>query len=181
VSRKRAVFDWSFALVAALSIGSAAYVFMRDGAEISRVILMEDMELLLAILPKVAAGCLIGALVRLLVPREFIVRWVGKGSGLKGLAIAAAVGAIFPGGPFTIFPLAGAFLLSGADRGSAVAFVTAWLLLGVNRMLIWELPFFGGDVVALRLLVSLPMPVLAGYLARIADRLIPEGTAQPMP
>jgi uncharacterized membrane protein YraQ (UPF0718 family) len=100
---------------------------------------------------------------------------------VKGLAIATFVGAIFPGGPFTIFPLAGAFMLSGADRGSAVAFVTAWLLLGVNRAIIWEAPFFGTDVVAVRFLISLPLPVLGGLLARLADRLLPGVGAQPSP
>jgi uncharacterized membrane protein YraQ (UPF0718 family) len=181
VSRRRPTFDWAFGLVAALSLGCAAYVLRRDGLAVSRDILIEDIELFLTILPKVAAGCLIGALVRLLVPREIIVRWVGEGSGLKGLAIATGVGAIFPGGPFTIFPLAGAFMLSGADRGSAAAFVTAWLLLGVNRAIIWELPFFGTDIVALRFLISLPLPILAGALVRLGDRLIPERTPQPMP
>jgi uncharacterized membrane protein YraQ (UPF0718 family) len=175
-ANKRSVLDWPFVIVAALSIGSAAFVLHRDGAGVARAILVEDIELFLTILPKVAAGCLIGALVRLLVPREVIVRWVGQGSGLKGLAIATAVGAIFPGGPFTIFPLAGAFMLSGADRGSAVAFVTGWLLLGVNRAIIWELPFFGTDFVALRFLISLPLPLLAGLLARGVDRLAPERT-----
>jgi uncharacterized membrane protein YraQ (UPF0718 family) len=181
VTRRRAVFDWPFALVAALSIGSAAYVFSRDGAGVFRAIFADDIELFLTILPKVAAGCLIGAFVRLLVPRELIVRWVGEGSGVKGLAIATCVGAIFPGGPFTIFPLAGAFMLSGADRGSAVAFVTAWLLLGVNRAIIWEAPFFGTDVVAVRFLISLPLPIVGGLLARAADRLRPEGGSQPSP
>jgi uncharacterized membrane protein YraQ (UPF0718 family) len=181
VSRKRPLFDWAFGLVAALSLGSAAYVLSRDGLPVSRAILVEDIELFLMILPKVAAGCLIGAFVRLLVPREIVVRWVGAGSGMRGLAVASAVGAIFPGGPFTIFPLAGAFMLSGADRGSAAAFVTAWLLLGVNRAIIWELPFFGTDVVMLRFLVSLPLPLLAGLLVRLGDRLFPETGAQPTP
>jgi uncharacterized membrane protein YraQ (UPF0718 family) len=181
VSRKRAVLDWPFAIVAALSLGSAAYVLSRDGVGVAQAILVEDIELFLTILPKVAAGCLIGALVRLLVPREVIVRWVGEGSGLAGLAIATAVGAIFPGGPFTIFPLAGAFMLSGADRGSAAAFVTGWLLLGVNRAIIWELPFFGADFVALRFLISLPLPLLAGLMARSVDRLLPETPGQPIP
>jgi uncharacterized membrane protein YraQ (UPF0718 family) len=180
-SKARRAFDWPFALVAALSLGSAAFVLSRDGIPVARAILIEDIELFLMILPKVAAGCLIGALVRLLIPREVIVRWVGEGSGLKGLAVATGVGAVFPGGPFTIFPLAGAFMLSGADRGSAAAFVTAWLLLGVNRAIIWELPFFGPDVVALRFLVSLPLPILAGLLVRAADRLGPERPPQTMP
>jgi uncharacterized membrane protein YraQ (UPF0718 family) len=179
---RRAVFDWPFVIVATLSLGSAAVVLSRDGMGVAHTILIEDIELLLTILPKVAAGCLIGALVRLLVPRAVIVRWVGEGSGLRGLTIATAVGAIFPGGPFTIFPLAGAFMLSGADRGSAVAFVTGWLLLGVNRAIIWELPFFGTDVVMLRFLISLPLPLVAGLLVRGLDRLLPEKPpAQPIP
>jgi uncharacterized membrane protein YraQ (UPF0718 family) len=181
VTRKRVAFDWAFAVVAALSIASAARVVNRDGLTAAQSILFEDIELFTTILPKVAAGCLIGAFVRLLVPREVIVRWVGEGSGLRGLAIATGVGAIFPGGPFTIFPLAGAFMLSGADRGSAVAFVTAWLLIGVNRAIIWETPFFGADFVMFRYVLSLPLPILAGILARGADRLLPTRPGQPMP
>jgi uncharacterized membrane protein YraQ (UPF0718 family) len=181
VTRKRKVFDWAFAIVAAMSLGAAAFVLHRDGTVVARAILIEDVEFFAAILPKVAAGCLIGAFVRLLVPRDVIVRWVGEGSGLKGLAIGAAVGSIFPGGPFTIFPLAGAFMLSGADRGSAVAFVTGWLLLGVNRAIIWEAPFFGTDLVLFRFLVTLPLPILGGLLARGVDRLWPEKSGPPMP
>ncbi len=170
---RRKVIDWAFVVVAVLSAGAALHVWVRDGAEVWLHILVEDIQLFATILPKVAAGCLIGALVRLLVPREMVVRWVGAGSGVMGLAIAAGVGAVFPGGPFTIFPLAGAFMLIGADRGAAVAFVNAWLLVGLNRMIIWELPFFGTDFVLARALISLPIPILTGLLARHIDRLIP--------
>ncbi len=173
-TRKRPLFDWALILVVGLSVAAGIHVYLQEGWEAFRAIFFEDLALFATILPKVAAGCLIGALVRLLVPRELIVRWVGEGSGLKGLLIASAVGAVFPGGPFTIFPLAGAFLLIGADRGAAVAFVTGWLLLGVNRAIIWEMPFFGPDIVVLRMTVSLAVPVVAGALARFADRLFPE-------
>jgi uncharacterized membrane protein YraQ (UPF0718 family) len=171
VSGKRPAIDWAFGVVAALSVAAATHVILRDGLAAARSILVEDIGLLLAILPKVAAGCLIGALVRILVPREVIVRWVGEGSGVMGLMIAAGMGAIFPGGPFTIFPLAGAFLLSGADRGAAIAFISGWLLLGVNRMIIWEIPFLGNAFVGWRALLSLPMPVLIGLAARMIDPL----------
>jgi hypothetical protein len=33
-------------------------------------------------------------------------------------------------------------------------------------VLIWELPFFGLDFVVLRLLVSLPLPLIAGLLTQ---------------
>jgi uncharacterized membrane protein YraQ (UPF0718 family) len=177
--KRRTTFDWTFLLVAALSLGAAIVVFRRDGWAVVEQILWDDIQLFATILPKVAAGCVIGALARLLIPREVIVRWVGEGSGFKGLLIASAVGAAFPGGPFTIFPMAAGFMLSGADRGAAVAFVTGWLLLGVNRMIIWEMPFMGGDFVLLRLVLSLPLPILAGLLARWAGRFVPDNTAAP--
>ncbi|HEY0300314.1 MAG TPA: hypothetical protein VGC36_03230, partial [Rhizomicrobium sp.] len=60
---------------------------------------MLDSDLLLfaAMLPKVLAGCCIGAFVTLLLPREMVARWVGHESGLTGLAIATACGFILPG------------------------------------------------------------------------------------
>ncbi|MFX5583074.1 hypothetical protein ABTE20_20930, partial [Acinetobacter baumannii] len=81
-----------------------------EGAHGLFEIFAEDAWLFVEILPKVLAGCLIGAFVQLLLPREVVSRWVGGDSGLTGLIIATAIGAILPGGPFTIYPLAGAFL-----------------------------------------------------------------------
>ena len=69
-------------------------------------------------LPKVLAGCLIGAFVTLLLPREMVARWVGHESGFAGLLIAAFFGFLLPGGPITIYPVAGAFLVMGADAGA---------------------------------------------------------------
>lgn len=165
-SSPRRLFDWSFWLIAGLTALSIAVVWRRDGVEVARHIFLEDLQLFVEIVPKVLAGTLIGELVRRLVPREVIVRWLGEGSGLRGLAIATVIGFLFPAGPFTVFPLAAALLVIGADRGAAVAFITGWLLIGLNRMLIWELPFFGGDIVLLRLALCWWMPVAAGLLAR---------------
>ena len=171
----RRLFDWTFWLILGLTSLSLWIVWQRDGAGVVRQIFTDDLWLLAEILPKVIAGTLIGELIRRLVPREVIVRWLGAGSGWRGLVIAAFVGFLFPAGPFTVFPLAASLLVAGADRGAAVAFITGWLLIGLNRMLIWELPFFGFDVVALRIMVSWWMPVAAGWLAR----LVPVGLADP--
>jgi hypothetical protein len=62
--------------------------------------------------------------------------------------------------------------LLGADVGTAIAFITAWNLLGYNRALIWELPFFGLEYVGWRILIALPLPIIAGLLARMAARII---------
>lgn len=150
-------------------------VLRREGWRFALHLLEEDFWLFASILPKVLLGCLIGSLIRLLISRETIERFIGEGSGLAGLALAGVIGMLFPAGPFTIFPLAVVLLASGADRGAAIAFVSAWLLIGVNRAIIWEMPFFGPDFVLFRFLISLPMPIALGLLARLPvfDRVMP--------
>src|ERR1043165_1497928 len=164
--KPRRAFDWSAAVIATLALTSAIAVFIRDGEARFLSILTDDVWLFGTMLPKVLAGCLIGAFVTLLLPRETIARWVGAESGIWGILVATLAGAILPGGPFTIYPVAGAFLAAGAGAGAACAFVIAWTLIGYTRAIVWELPFFGLDFVAWRILFSLPLPILAGIAAR---------------
>jgi uncharacterized membrane protein YraQ (UPF0718 family) len=160
--------DWSTAVIAALVIGCALHVYLRDGPQRTLQILITDIDLFGAMLPKVLAGCLIGAFVALLLPRELVARWLGGESGLAGLIIATLAGTIFPGGPITIYPVSAALLAVGADVGVAVAFITSWTLLGYSRALVWELPFFGPDFVLWRIVACVPLPIVAGLLARLA-------------
>jgi uncharacterized membrane protein YraQ (UPF0718 family) len=165
--RRRRAFDLSTAIIAAVAVGAAALVYWRDGDAQFREILESDFALLGGMVPRVLAGCLIGTFVTLVLPREVVARWVGHESGLAGLAVGAFFGAILPGGPFTIYPVAGAVLGIGADVGAVVAFVTSWTLVGYTRALVWELPFFGGHFVIWRIIEALPLPIIAGLLARI--------------
>ena len=73
---------------------------MRDGREHFLSILFGDLTLFGEMLPKVLAGCLIGAFVTLLLPREMVARWVGHESGFTGLLIAAFFGFLLPGGQY---------------------------------------------------------------------------------
>ena len=153
-----------------LAFAAAATVYARDGREHFLTILLGDVTLFGEMLPKVLAGCLIGAFVTLLLPREMVARWVGHESGFMGLLIAAFFGFLLPGGPITIYPVAGAFLIMGADAGAVVAFIVSWTLIGYTRALVWELPFFGADFVIWRILAALPLPIIVGLLARLAVR-----------
>jgi uncharacterized membrane protein YraQ (UPF0718 family) len=173
VERRRVrSFEWSTAIIAAISITAGTIVFIRDGFDRFIKILSSDLWLFTTMLPKMAAGSLIAAFVTRLLPREVVARVVGAESGLLGILIAMVMGAVLPGGPLTIYPVAGAFLVLGADVGTAVAFITSWNLLGYNRALIWELPFFGAEFVGWRIVIALPLPLLAGLLARIVIRTL---------
>jgi len=168
--RRRRAFDWSTAAIAVVAFAAAMTVYARDGRDHFLAILFGDVTLFGEMLPKVLAGCLIGAFVTLLLPREMVARWVGHESGFAGLLIAVFFGFLLPGGPITIYPVAGAFLIMGADAGAVVTFIVSWTLIGYTRALVWELPFFGPDFVIWRIVAALPLPIIAGLLARIAVR-----------
>ena len=85
---------------------------------------------------------------------------------MRGLLIATVAGTLTPGGPITSFPFVVALYMAGADRGSLVAYLTAWSLLGFQRVMVWEMPLLGLDFVLVRSLANLPFPILAGMLAR---------------
>lgn len=171
-TRRRPALDWSTAVLLIVVLAAATTVYIRDGSAHFLAVLWSDFEILVSMFGKVLAGCLIGAFVTLLLPRELVARWVGAESGFTGIAIATVAGAVLPGGPFTIYPIAGAFVAIGADIGAITAFVTSWSLLGYARAVVWELPFFGPEFVGWRLLISLPLPIVAGLLARFVMRYV---------
>lgn len=163
---KPSALDWSTALLAAIVGGAMLTVFLRDGGGRFLEILAHDAVLFMTMMPNLLAGCLVGAFIALLLPREMVNRWIGAESGFTGLLIATVAGAILPGGPFTIYPIAATLAVMGADIGAIVALIVSWSLLGYSRALIWELPFFGVDFVGWRVLLAVPLPFIAGYLVR---------------
>ncbi|WMS41676.1 permease [Acuticoccus sp. MNP-M23] len=150
----------------ALAVASGAACFWYGGGDAVVAALADGGELLLMILPQLGAGLLIGGLVQQLVSRERTAALLGAQSGFKGLMVAAGAGMVTPGGPFTSFPLVYALWTSGADAGALISYIVAWALIGIHRLLIWELPFMGAEFSALRFAVSLPLPILAGLSAR---------------
>lgn len=176
---RRRVVDWPTAILIAIVVCAAAYVYWRDGASQFLQVVLSDVDLFASMLPKVLAGCLIAAFITILLPRDRVSRWVGAESGAKGILIATFAGIVLPGGPFTIFPIAGAFIAMGADLAAAVALITSWTLLGINRAVVWEMAFFGIDFVGWRWLAALPLPILAGLLARFIQNCLAAKAARP--
>jgi uncharacterized membrane protein YraQ (UPF0718 family) len=175
-ARKRKPVGWSTISIAVLVAVSAALVYRRDGTAGVWEILKHDLTLFGGILPRVLAGCLLGAFITEILPHERVSRSLGPNSGLKGLLIGAAFGAILPGGPFTAYPVASALLTVGADFGATIAMVVSWTLIGYGRAIAWELPIMGTDFTVWRIVISLPLPILAGALGRfVYVRIYPKG------
>jgi uncharacterized membrane protein YraQ (UPF0718 family) len=164
--KRRKPFNWSTAVIATLVAISATLVYRRDGFEGLASIFSRDVELFGGILPRMLAGCTLGAFVSEMLPQDKVSRALGANSGWRGLVIGTAFGALLPGGPFTAYPVASALLTVGADFGAVIAMVTSWVLIGYGRAISWELPILGTDFTIWRIVTCLPIPVLAGALGR---------------
>jgi uncharacterized membrane protein YraQ (UPF0718 family) len=127
--------------------------------------------LLGGVLPQLVLGFLLAGLVTVLLPREAIGSLVGEGSGLLGVGVATIAGAATPGGPFLQFPLVAALMQGGAGPGPVAAYLTAWALLGWQRVLIWELPMLGPGFTFARIAVTLALPIVVGLIVPFAMRL----------
>ena len=107
----------------------------------------------------------VAAFLQILVPREIVSRLIGEQAGIASIFIATVAGIFTPGGPLTSFPIVIALYASGANKGALVAYLSAWAMVGAQRILVWELPLMGPDFTLIRVGSSLILPVLAGTIA----------------
>jgi uncharacterized membrane protein YraQ (UPF0718 family) len=159
-------FDRSFWMFAGLSVAFGIFCWLWAGTEMFKRGLHDDLGLMTMILPRIVLAMAVAGLMEAILPKDKVAYWVGAESGMRGILIATVAGALTPGGPITSFPFVVALYMAGADRGSLVAYLTSWSLLGFQRVMVWEMPLLGLDFVVVRSLANLPFPILAGILAR---------------
>lgn len=171
--RKRRRIDWSIVAFVVLALVAGAAIWQRGGPTEVGESATEAAWTIVAIVPQLVLGILVASFAQAIVPREKVARALGADSGTKGLVIATMMGAIMPGGPFASFPIVVALAQAGADTGALVTFVTAWATVSISRLFVWEVPFMGLDFGLLRFLASLPLPIIAGLIARALCRAYP--------
>ena len=162
----RKVIDGGFLVLCALTLAAALAVGLTRGWDRAAVLGTDGLAFVVVLMPKILCGVFVASALPVLLPREKVAGWVGPDSGTRGLFYAAIAGAVIPGGPMMTFPLAAGLLAAGADLAAALTCVTAWSLYGLNRTLIWELSFLNADLVGLRVLLCLPLPILLGLAVR---------------
>lgn len=164
--RKKAFpIDPSLIAFATLALITGAICYARGEGVFLRG-LDDAVAMMWQVLPKVAGALLMAGFVQVLLPNELVLKWIGKNAGLKGMMIACLAGALTPGGPMISFPLVAALYRMGADISFLVAYLTAWEVLGVQRILVWDMPLMGVKFMMLRVAVSFFLPLLAGVIAQ---------------
>ena len=142
----------------------AAITWQLGGPSLALEGLISGGGFLLRVLLLLIAAFLTAGFIQALVNKEMVTRWLGTGSGWRGLALACLGGALIPGGPYVYYPIAGALLNTGAGIGVLVAFITAKNLWSVSRIPM-ELALLGPDLTLIRFGITFIIPPVLGFLA----------------
>lgn len=157
------------ALVAALSV----VAWSRGGSEQLSRGLLRGVDMMVRFGLLIAVSFLAAGLIETLVPRDWIREQLGADTGLKGFALATGAGMVTPSGPFVAIPLAVAMLRAGASAAIVIAYVSAWGLISLHRLIAWEIPLLGVRMAMLRFAICLAVPALVGLAARLLYRSAP--------
>ena len=156
-------------IVAYLLLGgmllALALTARRRPGDFHRTALRLAWSQLAPLLVRLPVALVAASLLAEVLPMDAFVAVLGEGSGFAGVLAASLLGAVLPGGPMVSFPLAMVLFRAGAGTPQMVALLTAWSVLAVHRVLIFELPMLGWSFVWQRWLASLVLAPLAGALA----------------
>jgi uncharacterized membrane protein YraQ (UPF0718 family) len=164
------VFDGTFLFLIAVLALAAAIAYARGGQPAVVQGLSEGGRTLVRFGPMIILSFLAAGYADLLIPPDWVRAQLGAESGLRGIALATGVGILTPAGPFVSMPVAAAMLRTGAGAGPVVAFLSAWSLLAVHRLVAWEVPILGWRFALVRYVTCAALPFLAGFAARALSR-----------
>ena len=100
------------------------------------------------------------------VPKDIVVRYLGKTSGVKGIFLAIILGTLPTGPLYIVFPIASALLKKGAKISNIVVFLSAWACIKVPQEMV-ELQFLGVRFMLSRLSLTVIFVVIMGvYLLK---------------
>ncbi|MDO5028724.1 MAG: permease [Bacillota bacterium] len=97
------------------------------------------------------------------VPKETIMKYMGKGSGIKGAAFAFVLGSFTSGPLYASFPVAALFLRKGVSLTNVFIFVGAWSATKIP-MLLFEITQLGGKFTLLRFVLNLFVIFISAWL-----------------
>ncbi len=156
---------WDYAALFLLApVFVAVVIAFPDKGGQARHVAWEYFKEMAIILPAVF---IIMGLVSVWVEREFIVRFLGEGSGVKGVILSFILGSIPMGPLYVAFPLAAVLLKKGAKVANIIIFLSAWACIKLPAELM-EFQFLGWKFTLVRYLTTLVVVVaLSEVIGRV--------------
>jgi len=117
----------------------------------------------------------VAGFLRVLIPQEVVSNYLGPASGMKGYMIAWGVGAVTPGAPFTIYPIAATLLEAGSGIGQIMTMVLSASIGVALTRVPYELAFLGWRFSLLRFLSAFVVPLMGGLIASYLSKFFEFG------
>ena len=92
-----------------------------------------------------------------------MVKYMGEGSGLKGILLALLIGSAAAGPLYGAFPVAAVFMKKGVKFSNILIFIGAWSTTKIP-MILFEFSALGVPFGLTRLLVDIPGILIIAYL-----------------
>jgi uncharacterized membrane protein YraQ (UPF0718 family) len=127
---------------------------------------MRGIKMFVNMLPALLTVLALVSVFLYLVPDDTILKYLGRHSGVLGIAVAAVIGsvALIPG--FIALPLAGIFLQKGIDYAVLAVFITTLMMVGFFTLPL-EIKYFGKKAAVMRNILSFIGAVVIGVLVGI--------------
>lgn len=153
-------------ILAAAALGLVAILAPERAADAVGTIGYSLREMVLVIPP---IFVLLG-LLDVWIPRETLIRYMGRGSGVRGTAIAFVIGSVAAGPLYAAFPLAVVLTRKGASFFNVMVFIGAWSTTKVP-MFLFEYAALGRAFALTRLSANIPAILL---IALVLSRITPD-------
>ena len=110
------------------------------------------------------------------VPKEKMVKYMGEGSGIKGVLLSFFIGSAAAGPLYGAFPVAAVFMKKGVSFKNILIFIGAWSTTKIP-MFLFEITSLGATFAVTRLLVDIPGIVIIAY---VLSKVIPSSDVKKM-
>lgn len=100
------------------------------------------------------------------VPRETMIKYMGEGSGLKGVILAFFIGSAAAGPLYGAFPIAAVFMKKGVKFSNIMIFIGAWSTTKIP-MFLFEMASMGAKFAFTRLLIDIPGILLIAFILSV--------------
>ncbi|TZE80696.1 permease [Calorimonas adulescens] len=97
------------------------------------------------------------------VPRETMVKYMGEGSGIKGVILSIILGSAAAGPLYGAFPIAAVFMKKGVKFSNILIFIGAWSTTKIP-MFLFEMSALGTKFAVTRLLIDIPGIIIIAYI-----------------
>lgn len=164
--------DPTLLVLIALLLLAIVLAFLKGGGQVAWQGVVQTGRLLESIWLRLPLGFALGGLIQVLVPRNVIARWLGPTSGLRGILIGSYTGIVLSGAPYVMLPIVASLYLAGAGAGPVIALLTGQALLGIQNLIVWQIPFLGVGLPLSKYIACLIITPLVGLAGSVVFRLL---------